>query len=770
MSDAEEERSRKRHRVSRACDTCRRRKERCDGDQPSCQRCIAASRTCYYNPTKKRGLRPGYVRTLEILLGLFLRAFDGAEDLLVSVLNQRLDGSRPPNRERQQGRNALDVASLLEVWRKSAVLEDLQNMLNSGDAVEDEELYIQNLDTKLTSVFNSIARSKGSNSLPWGAESQDMTLQPYYTEPERVTRAATGSHQLNPTHVERPLPTTVEVANPSAMKLPKNWSQLIDTYVTDTSSWLPIIQKYTLFRTASLSARAENDSSSASPPMGEVTLLWAVFAYSSYRQRRTGVRASHDADSHDETTCQHIMAQARSLALQDQSSYDLGNIHASLTFGLLEMQRESWSSAWLWVGRAVYIASTIGVIPEDWDQPISDEVRRCFLGCFILDTLVATKLGQRPYLRRADLSRVKGLSDDGPEEWESLRPSPGQVLATASAGSFGPGRVLSTFNDLCYMVAAIGQYSDDLTHPRPELSDFISHLARRDNLATLSEPQSLDSLISDPPHILQAKLAAAAAYSRLQGTLQMVPVGSGSTSLYNSVQRGVIQILGLVKTADRSVFTGLWLPPTTHILIQILQEGRAQMRLPSQGINNMSTAVGHGAQPGRLAEETRAVPGSTELSPDKRRSSAMGSGPRAIGNVQDPLAFQDSVDHTLLRKTTQRPQEPLGGFPHQAVNSAMVDPGISRFVPVLTPPLSTQPDDLQTHAPILEAHDHQPVVRPTDDGASDGLFNQLISLDSSEWPTLSEEFMQHLGLARDGSLIEFQNLLASHDMQRDGQG
>ena len=29
--------------------------------------------------------------------------------------------------------------------------------------------------------------------------------------------------------------------------------------------------------------------------------------------------------------------------------------------------------------------------------------------------------------------------------------------------------------------------------------------------------------------------------------------------------------------------------------------------------------------------------------------------------------------------------------------------------------------------------------------------------------------MQHLGLARDGSLLEFQNLLTPHDMQGDGQ-
>lgn len=732
MSDEEEERSRKRHRVSRACDTCRRRKERCDGDQPSCQRCIAASRTCYYNPTKKRGLRPGYVRTLEILLGLLLRAFTGAEDLLSSVLNQRIDESHLQKIQLQQRTDPLDVASLLEVWRKSTVLEELQNVLNSGDAVEDEDLYIQNLDTKLTSVFNSIARSKSSGSLLWDAEGREASLHTYYVEPEGASPAAPESHHRTLSRVEKSLATGAGFSNPPALKMPGNWSQLIDTYVTDTCSWLPVIQKYTLFRTASLSARADNDTSSVMPPKGEVTLLWAVFAYSAHRRLRAEAQTNHGQASDHEGLSARILAQARSLALQDQPRYDLGHVHASLTFGLLDMQRDAWSNAWLWVGRAVYIASTLGVVPPHGEQPFDDEMRRCFLGCFVLDTLVATKLGQRPYLRRSDLALVRGLSDDGPEEWESLRPPSGSASSAFSVASLGPGRVLSTFNDLCYITAAIGQYSDDLTHPRPGPSEFVSHLARRDNLASLMESQSLDSLLCGPPHILQAKLAAAAAYSRLQDTSREGLVGNG-IPMQSSVQRGLVQIIDIVNTSSLSAFDSLWLPPTTHVLIQILKEGQPHARLHSQSIDGMSMLAGPSAQQGRLVEGGRTMSISTDLPPSRRRSSTMGSSSRAVGSVLDPASFPSNVDHTPLRKAAQSHQEAMSMIPHQVVNPGMTETGMSRFVPVLTPPLSTQPDELQSHGPMMERHDTQAVVGPASDGASDGLFHQLISLDNSEW-------------------------------------
>ncbi|KLJ12073.1 hypothetical protein EMPG_12799 [Blastomyces silverae] len=58
----------KRKRVSKACDRCRGKKYRCDGQRPACMACRESGHDCSYDPTaKKRGLPEGYVRGLEKL-------------------------------------------------------------------------------------------------------------------------------------------------------------------------------------------------------------------------------------------------------------------------------------------------------------------------------------------------------------------------------------------------------------------------------------------------------------------------------------------------------------------------------------------------------------------------------------------------------------------------------------------------------------------------------------------------------------------------------
>ncbi|KAE8223821.1 hypothetical protein CF319_g3186 [Tilletia indica] len=58
--------SRKRKRVSRACDACYIRKDKCDGASPSCSICARLSRSCTYTrPEKKRGPQQGVRGRLE---------------------------------------------------------------------------------------------------------------------------------------------------------------------------------------------------------------------------------------------------------------------------------------------------------------------------------------------------------------------------------------------------------------------------------------------------------------------------------------------------------------------------------------------------------------------------------------------------------------------------------------------------------------------------------------------------------------------------------
>ncbi|CDH56248.1 zinc finger transcription factor 1 [Lichtheimia corymbifera JMRC:FSU:9682] len=56
----------KRKRLAQACDSCRRKKVKCDGTRPVCGTCNKMGRTCTYNPVvQKRGPRQGYIEIIE---------------------------------------------------------------------------------------------------------------------------------------------------------------------------------------------------------------------------------------------------------------------------------------------------------------------------------------------------------------------------------------------------------------------------------------------------------------------------------------------------------------------------------------------------------------------------------------------------------------------------------------------------------------------------------------------------------------------------------
>lgn len=57
-----------------ACEACRVRKSKCDGQQPRCSNCTKAGRNeCVYVAPRKRGPNKKSIRKLEERLGVFSR-------------------------------------------------------------------------------------------------------------------------------------------------------------------------------------------------------------------------------------------------------------------------------------------------------------------------------------------------------------------------------------------------------------------------------------------------------------------------------------------------------------------------------------------------------------------------------------------------------------------------------------------------------------------------------------------------------------------------
>lgn len=100
MSSSKEAGGGKRKRVSRACDQCFLKKDRCDGELPVCTFCKQLERSCtYLRPERKRGptqgLRPKleqHIAALEATLGYVLSQSAASVD--VSALQAASDAQR----------------------------------------------------------------------------------------------------------------------------------------------------------------------------------------------------------------------------------------------------------------------------------------------------------------------------------------------------------------------------------------------------------------------------------------------------------------------------------------------------------------------------------------------------------------------------------------------------------------------------------------------------------------------------------------------------
>jgi hypothetical protein len=117
-----------------------------------------------------------------------------------------------------------------------------------------------------------------------------------------------------------------------------------------------------------------------------------------------------------------------------------------------------YSRAWSLIGHAVRAAVDLHL-----DRPMDllsnstkarSRSKHVFLGCFVLDTLVAARLKRRPHLRTDDIDAIGLVEEDGLEEWD-----PWTDCLTVRRGISGnsrvPASILSTFNRLIQVLKSL---------------------------------------------------------------------------------------------------------------------------------------------------------------------------------------------------------------------------------------------------------------------------------------------------------------------------
>ncbi|KAJ6014124.1 hypothetical protein N7540_008715 [Penicillium herquei] len=390
----------KRRRIYRACDQCRRRKSKCDGEQPICSICSSAGRDCTYQTGGgRRGLAPGYVRSLEIILGLVSQHVPNSEATIQGILFD------PPGKNFFRSRQANNA---LNAWRNSKLAKNVSHLLSPNDDINDD------LDWEPTEDKDEDERMDEE---PNSQLEVNETIQSALSRPEQV---------------QAPI---LQQSNPFNIQVPENTPNLLDFYFTYTHCWFPIVERRELLRTMHLGPGLLASGTSSSQ-----ILLWSVISYSSIMS---------NADIPGLPTPATIQLSIQQQALANWENLELGHIQAMLMLTLIHIAAGDICLAWSLVGQATRMLLTLAPLAK------KDRFTHTFNGAVFLDNILSATLGKTPGLLQHEQSKQGPVEEDDVDEWDVWTASRVNVNGNRKAPT--PLRALSTFNAIRNIMAHLSQ-------------------------------------------------------------------------------------------------------------------------------------------------------------------------------------------------------------------------------------------------------------------------------------------------------------------------
>ncbi|KAK4097083.1 hypothetical protein N658DRAFT_479487 [Parathielavia hyrcaniae] len=474
----------KRQRVSRACDQCRAARERCDGKQPSCYPCVSQSRPCTYEVSpKKRGVQTGYIRTLELALGLVFEKVPGSEETLGALV--ALDGRQ--GHLILAGKDLLGAERLQRRWRKSRVHRGIDRIL-SGQAGSSSSPGHGGLspsaDASDTEANEAPARiNPASVAADTEAVAQETPssrrLSSVRCLPITPNNDSPGSARMPPMPLVDATKTSPQ-ASLELLKLPANHWRLLDIYFAYTHSWLPILQKQDLFQASYLYPEhglAIDPQDAASAAHAE---LWAALALASIQDAASSNLPRPDSADLASPSPAKIYDVARALLPPDHGPFQIHHARAFLLLGLVNLGQDKLTAAALLTGSAIRILLDPDTLQHGTHDKDGSRFKLALVSCFLVDTVLSVRCNQPPHLKADDLAALTLVSENGADQWEPWTPCEGFGVGNAgSRSSRSSAFCLSTFNLLYAILKVVsGEMAGrrQPTLPREASSPFVSQL------------------------------------------------------------------------------------------------------------------------------------------------------------------------------------------------------------------------------------------------------------------------------------------------------
>ncbi|KAF1914261.1 hypothetical protein BDU57DRAFT_519153 [Ampelomyces quisqualis] len=704
----------KRFRVSRACDQCRSERSKCDGNQ-KCAPCTESARECTFtsNP-KKRGLPPGYIRTIELALALVFQQDASIESSMIGRLGQE-DTTL-------LARDTKESHRLHKNWRKSRFCRELNRTLTGGQASVGD-------DGALSSDEDSDA----------AAEPEAMTS---YVMPEGPGLISSQQYQ-EVQSTQRPPTMQPYTLSSNLTPLPPNCWRMLESYTTYTQCWLPISEKLDILK---LSYSYPDEGLKLSPDMpdaGYHAEMWSIFALGSY----------HDATS-DEPQRNHpesinsrkLYAVTQSLIPTELGSFQLGHVKALLNLALVNLQSLSYNAAWILVGAASRILSTVQSMPGEY----SSRFAHVMAGCYLLDNFLALAMHRRPYLNISDVERAGRIEEDGLEEWQ---PWPGNLKIPTEHRSRSPTLALSSFNRLVDLMDVFSRTALQSSARDDLLRDFAMWKTKLPPKFDFVRSESTSAPLTPPALLLQLThlvtlLALSPSQAWLERTLALLDTCQKQlgTSKLPSV---FICLLESIKNSSR----GLPLDEVTRNRIDGATTTFATAPDPGHG-GTLATGRDGTYTVERQSHHRRSQVPATSVAPSFCESVVAG-------------AQQQRQQPTLQQSQSQQsqPQQSHSQQSHQQQlnqSTSLIDDLLPDMNPSQQPQsahtveFSPNAIDADFTSPALDAYD------PSIPGDLESFFDELASLHGAKRLQNQPQFMQNLGFAPEVSMAD---LLATQSGQ-----
>jgi hypothetical protein len=499
--------------------------------------------------------------------------------------------------------------------------------------------------------------------------------------------------------------------------LPPECWQLLENYSTYTQCWLPISEKLDVLK---LSYSYPIEGLMLSPDMpesGNHAEMWSIFALGSYQSSLNSHAGRNNLDVAPSRTLYSI---ARSLIPTERGHFHLGHVKALLNLALFNLQRSFRNAAWILVGTASRVLSTIEELPGR----LNSRHKHVVASCYLLDTFLAHLLDRNPYLKRSDIIRVGSIEEDGLEEWQSWV---GELQTGVGHQSRLPILALSTFNRIVDVIDILATTRSNATARNEkikQLTDWKSTLSPKFDYI---RSDSTTIPLTPPAVLLQlTHFAIALALSPSQDWLQ--------------------RILDLLEMCQEQL-DATKLPSVMICLLESIRRSSKSLPLDQTTQSRINKIIINFtvAFPGRSGEAIHAQTNATAGTISREPFSQAGPSQASIQSL--PPQFDEPIP-----ARTQQMQDQASLFGTLLPD---MDPSQSEQIPqtIAISPNQLEPD---LTSPALDDYD------PSISGDLESFFDELASLHGAKKIQNQPQFMQNLGFAPEVSMAD---LLATQSGQ-----